>query len=438
MCDLRFECEGKQYTLDPAQSRRCRKLRFILDSIGEKIKGRHDIQLLIVEKTGTEERPIPVLEAQYLPRKPEVDLDRWQIIGRNLDAATGLLVIEHEKFYYSSEQEKAHYRIERELSELQYDQEERIMPPLPNDWSDGCIVCYFEKGSENAPWGWVLKNPEKRDTLFERIENIPGALSNIAKHRVQWTRNHPLYDYFQDFIKDYWEPLSEEQVHEQGFIDDCQSLIELLDDLDKLKRDGRLVTYLKNGCYRPYICEHGGVDDEGCLCLGQAKEGRCDKREVYGCKLVVNRGGLSKKGKEEYDTLLKNRKCTEFPEEKMVEIVKGWFLPQGQEEENEHINSIIHRTETTFKEICETFLKGTAVERIVALINEGEDGIPRRRMYAVFFVVACVMSYWEKGKDFSHLEERKLPKILMEIYKQESEILKIRVCSFMHYLKNLA
>ena len=79
-----------------------------------------------------------------------------------------------------------------------------------------------------------------------------------------------------------------------------------------------------------------------------------------------------------------------------------------------------------------------AVERIVNPINEGEDDMLRRRMYAVFFVVACVMSYMEKDRNFSHLEEKKLPKILMEIYKRESEILKIRVCSFMHYLKNLA
>ncbi len=435
MCDLRFECEGEQFTLESAQSRRCRELGFILDNIGEKVKGRHDIRLLIVEKAGTEERPIPVLEAQYLPRKPEVDLDRWRIIGRNLDAATGLLVIEHEKFYYSSEQEKAHYRIERELSELQYDQEERIMPPLPNDWSDGCIVCYFEKGRENAPWGWVLKNPEKRDTLFERIENIPGALSNIAKHWVQWTRNHPLYDYFQDFIKDYWEQLSKEKVHEQGFIDDCQSLIELLDDLGKLKRDGRPVTYLKNGCYRPYICQRGGVSDEGHLCLYQAESGGCHPYRPKGkyypqdiCLLSINKDCKAQ---------LEKRQCIEFPEEKMEEIVKGWFLTGRQEKENESIDSYHTRTETTFKEICKLFMKETAVERIVNLINEGEDDMLRGRMYAVFFVAACVILYWEKGKDFSHLGE-KLPQTFMEIFKRESEALKIRVCSFMHHLKNLA
>lgn len=432
-CDLCFECAGERFTLESAQNRRRRQLRYILGDIDKKVKGNHpmDIKLLIVEKKG-KEKVLEVLDAPYSPPGPEVDLDNWQIIGRNLDTATGRLVIEHEKFYYSSEQEKAHYRIEKELSELQYDQGERIiMPALPNDWSDDCIVCYFEQDSGATPFGWVLKNPKREEPPVERIEKSGNnALSNIVPHFAWlWQNRHqPLYKSIIDYVKRELE----ETVQEEDFKNACQSLIKLLNELNELKRDGWLGNYLTNGYYRPYICEHGVVDDKGSMCLVAGREGMCEKYYST-CKtcLLVN-------GKAD-DLQRGNRKCNKFPEEEMAKTVKEWFLPQGQEEENTSIDSIIiHRQETTFKKICETFaMKETAVERIVALINEGEDDMLRRRMYAVFSVVACVMSYWEKDKDFSHLG-RKLPQTFMEIYKRESEALKIRVCSFMHYLKNLA
>ena len=223
-CDLCFECAEGRFTLETAQNRRRRQLRYILGDIDKKVKGKHpvDIKLLIVEKTGTkeEESPIHVLDAPYLPAGPEINLDRWwwRIIGRNLDASTGRLVIEHEKFYYSSEQEKAHYRIERELSELRYDRGERIiMPSLPDDWSNDCIICYLEQDSGATPFGWVLKNPEKEGTLVERIEKSGNnALSNIVPH-LAWlwqNRHQPLYK----SIIDYMKQELEETVQEQDFI----------------------------------------------------------------------------------------------------------------------------------------------------------------------------------------------------------------------------